>query len=168
MTDIRVLITLTSWSYKSDLFYYEEKFHCVPDPNPVTVSGCIPIDFHKILKSSCEVFSTKAAYVDVEGGKLWGPWWLFFPLYSLSLSPFLESRHSCLCYSCHAEALSYSSPPHWFSICFNLNIFLVTYVHIWCKYATIQSVFTLSVTISENDLLQEEQCALWCRKGEKI
>lgn len=42
----------------------------MPDPNLVTVSGCIPIDFHKILKSSCEVFSTKAAYVDVEGGKL--------------------------------------------------------------------------------------------------
>lgn len=60
-------------------FYYEEIFHCVPDPKPVIVSGQIPIDFHKIWNSSCEVFITKAACVDVKGGKLWGPWWLFFP-----------------------------------------------------------------------------------------
>lgn len=74
-------------------------------------------------------------------------------LYSLGVSLFPESTHSLLCCFCHAEVLSCSSLPHWFSICFNVNIFLVTYVHIWCKYATIQSGFTLSVTISRNDLL---------------
>jgi len=43
----------------------------------------------------------------------------------------------------------------------------VTCVHIWCKYATIQSGFTLSVTISRNDLLEQELCALCCRKGRR-
>lgn len=51
----------------------------MPDPKPVIVSGHIPIDFHKIWNSSYEIFSTKAACVDVEGRKFWGPWWLFFP-----------------------------------------------------------------------------------------
>lgn len=71
----------------------------------------------------------------------------------LSLPPFLESSHSLLCCSCHPEVFSYSSLPHWFSICFTLSIFLVTHVLIWCKYAAIQSVFTLSPTISGDDLL---------------